>query len=60
MWVRKNYKGKQAVKQKEEREFLRRMFEILENRIDRYEKAMNLSLVAFEEKISKERCFRCY
>ena len=44
-------------KLKEEREFLRRMFEILKNRIDRYE--MNLSLVAFEKNISKERCFRC-
>lgn len=53
-------KENKLVKLEEEREFLRRMFEILKNRIDRYEKAMNLSLVASEEKISKERCFRCY
>lgn len=31
------------------------MFEISESRVDKYEKERELSLVAFEEKISKER-----
>lgn len=53
-------KENKLVKLEEEREFLRRVFEILENTVDRNEreKEMNSSLAAFEEKISKERCFR--
>lgn len=55
-------KENKLVKWEEEREFLRRMFEIIENRVSRYEreKEMNLTLTDFEEKISKERCFRYY